>query len=104
DPAWRRFYERWTAVAAERGWLRFTRLEWEGRAIAFHYGMSYGGRYIWYKPSFAIELARRSPGEVLLRQSLLAALEEGADIFDFGTGDDEYKLRFATDINQVSAL
>jgi len=104
DEAQRRFYERWTRVAAERGWLRFMRVEWEGKAIAFHYGMSYGGRYIWYKPSFAIELARHSPGEVLLRQSLLAAIEEGASVFDFGTGDDSYKLRFATEFNQAHAF
>ena len=100
----RAFYERWATVASERGWLRFTRLDWNRQPIAFHFGMSYWGRYIWYKPSFDIELARHSPGEVLLRQVLLSAIEEGASLFDFGTGDDEYKHRFATDFDRVRAL
>ena len=101
DEAQRRFYEQWTRAAGERGWLRFMRVEWAGKAIAFHYGMSYRGRYLWYKPSFAMELARHSPGEVLLRQLLLAAIDEGASLFDFGIGDEAFKYRFATEVNRV---
>jgi CelD/BcsL family acetyltransferase involved in cellulose biosynthesis len=104
NAAQRAFYEKWTRIAAQKGWLRFTRLEWEGRPIAFHYGICYQGRYIWYKPTFAIELQRRSPGEVLLRQALFAAIEEKAHTFDFGPGDDAYKFRFATGFNRVFGL
>ena len=57
--------------------------------------------YLWYKPSFAIDLAQRSPGEVLLRHLLLAALEEGAHTFDFGLGSEPFKFRFATQANHV---
>ena len=57
---------------------------------------------MWYKPSFAIDLARRSPGEVLLRQLILAAIEEGAKTFDFGLGDEAFKNRFATHVNKVN--
>jgi CelD/BcsL family acetyltransferase involved in cellulose biosynthesis len=99
DPAQRRFYERLAATGAE--WLRFTRVEWDGRPIAFHFGFSFAGSYLWYKPSFAIELARRSPGEVLLRHLFLAAWDEGADTFDFGLGDEPFKLRFATAVPHV---
>ena len=101
---WREFFQRWAVSAAARGWLRFTRLEWRGRSIAFHLGVCYRGNYIWYKPCFAIDLSRFSPGEVLLRQTLLAAIEEGADTFDFGTGDDEYKKRFATDTREMRGM
>ena len=51
---------------------------------------------MWYKPSFAIELAKRSPGEVLLRGLLLTALKEGASTFDLGLGAENFKERFAT--------
>ena len=74
----RRLYERLTQVAGDTGWLRFTRVDWNGHPIAFHYGFCYRGRYFWNIPSFAIDLARRSPGQVLLRQLLLAAIEGGA--------------------------
>lgn len=101
DPSQRRFYEKLTQAAADAGWLRFTRVEWDGRQIAFHFGFSYQGGYMWYKPTFDIELARRSPGEVLIRQLLLAAIDEGAHTFDFGLGDEAFKGRFATTVNHV---
>jgi CelD/BcsL family acetyltransferase involved in cellulose biosynthesis len=101
DPKQRAFYERLSLVASNTDWLRFTRVVWNGRPIAFHFGFNYRGSYLWYKPSFAIDLARRSPGEVLLRQLLLAALDEGAATFDFGLGDEGFKSRFATQVNYV---
>lgn len=101
DPKQKKFYERLSLLAGDTGWLRFTRLVWNGRAIAFHFGFSYNRNYLWYKPSFAIDLARRSPGEVLLRQLLLAALDEDAVTFDFGLGDEAFKHRFATHVNYV---
>jgi CelD/BcsL family acetyltransferase involved in cellulose biosynthesis len=101
NPSWRRFYQRFGQVAAGRGWFRFTSIEWNGRPIAFHYGLCYGDSYMWYKPTFDVELARQSPGEVLLRQLLIAAHDEGSKTFDFGTGDEAFKHRFATRINRV---
>jgi CelD/BcsL family acetyltransferase involved in cellulose biosynthesis len=92
----RAFFERLTRVAAHTGWLRFTRIDWRGRPIAFHYGFCYRGRFYWGTPAFAVDLARHSPGQVLLRRLLLAARDEGARVVDFGTGDAPFKLRFAT--------
>jgi CelD/BcsL family acetyltransferase involved in cellulose biosynthesis len=101
QPAQREFYRRVAALAGDTGWLRFTRLIWQGRTIACHFGFNYRGSYLWYKPAFAIDLAQRSPGEALLRQLLLAAIEEGAHTFDFGLGDEPFKRRFATQIATV---
>jgi CelD/BcsL family acetyltransferase involved in cellulose biosynthesis len=101
DPAQREYYRRQTRVVGPLGWLRFTRIDWNGRPIAFHYGLCYRGRYLFGIPTFAIDLARRSPGEVLLRQLLLAAIEEGARCFDFGIGGEAYKDRFATDVPRL---
>jgi len=95
DPAERRFATRLVELGSNDGWVRFTRVDWDGRPIAFHFGSCYNGRYAWNEPTFDIDLARRSPGEVLLRQLLLAAIHEGARIFDFGTGDMPFKARFA---------
>jgi CelD/BcsL family acetyltransferase involved in cellulose biosynthesis len=101
DGAQRAFYTRLTRTAADVGWLRFTRVDWNQCPIAFHYGFCYRGTYLWYKPSFATEFARRSPGEVLLRHLLLAAMDEGASRFDFGLGDEPFKRRFATRLEYV---
>jgi CelD/BcsL family acetyltransferase involved in cellulose biosynthesis len=95
------FIRAFTEAAAESEWLRFTRIEWNGRPVAFHYGYCYQGRYFWGMSSFDVALARQSPGQVMLRQLLLAALEENAHTFDFGTGDQDFKVRFSTKINHV---
>lgn len=101
DPKVRGLIETFTRIAAHTGWLRFTQLIWQGRPIAFHYGYCYRGRFFWGMPSFAADLARRSPGKLLIRHLLLAAIEEGASIFDFGTGAQPFKVQLATHINRV---
>lgn len=101
DPAQRMFYRELVQCAANTGWLRFTRLEWGCRHIAFHFGFCFAGTYLWYKPSFDIDLARRSPGEVLLRQLLLAAAREHTKEFDFGLGEEPFKARFANRVRRV---
>jgi CelD/BcsL family acetyltransferase involved in cellulose biosynthesis len=101
DPRQRAFYRRLAERQGPEGWLRFTRLDWDGNTIAYHFGMSFEGSYLWYKPSFDVALARHSPGEVLLRQLLLAAHHEGAHTFDFGLGEEAFKYRFATAVPLV---
>lgn len=101
DETQKRFYRELTNRGAAAGWLRFTEVKWNDTPVAFHFGSSYAGTYLWYKPSFEIALARYSPGEVLLRQLFLAALDEGAHTFDFGLGDEPFKKRFATQTNRV---
>jgi CelD/BcsL family acetyltransferase involved in cellulose biosynthesis len=96
DERHRAFYRRLAEQNADAGWLRFTRVDWDGAPIAYHFGMCFHGSFLWYKPSFELSLARRSPGEVLLRELLLAAYNEGAHTFDFGIGDEAFKHRFAT--------
>ena len=44
----------------------------------------------------AEEMETPGPGQVLLRHSILAAMNEGAHTFDFGLGDEAFKQRFAT--------
>lgn len=95
DPAQRAFYRAVGESADQSGWLRFMVILSDGEPIAFHFGMLYRGSFLWYKPSFEIGLSRSSPGEVLLRQLILAAQAEGATSFDFGLGDEAFKRRFA---------
>lgn len=100
-PEQRAFYERLTPDVARHGWLRFTRVSWNGRPMAFHLGLCYRGRYLYAIPTFDVELSEHWPGEVLMRQLLLAAIAEGAKTFDFGIGDEAYKYRYATGVPQL---
>lgn len=104
DPLQRRFYKRLSEVASDTGWLRFTIVYWQQQAIAFHFGMHYNRSFLWYKPTFDITLAKLSPGEVLLRQLLLKAMEEAAEYFDFGLGDEAFKDRFASSTLTVTNI
>jgi CelD/BcsL family acetyltransferase involved in cellulose biosynthesis len=83
----RDYYRRIVRNVGPTGWLRFTRLDWNGRAIAFHFGLSFERRFLFGIPSFAIELKHRSPGEVLLKQLIQVAIDERAEMFDFATGE-----------------
>jgi len=100
-PKARRLFEQLAVCAGKTGRLRFVRIDWDGRPIAFHYGHSYAGRYFFGVCSFDPALAKRSPGKLLLRHLILGAIDEGAHTFDFGTGDQEFKRELATRITGV---
>jgi len=96
-PNVRRFLERWVEISADRGWLRVIRLEWNGATLGldmnWHYGFTqFSGRWV-----FALEHAKQSPGQVLLRQSTLLALDAGMHTYDLGLGDQAYKFRLPSE-------
>jgi CelD/BcsL family acetyltransferase involved in cellulose biosynthesis len=96
-PEVRQFLERWVEVSADRGWLRFIRLEWNGDTLGmdmnWHYRLTqFSGLWV-----FALEHAKQSPGQVLLRQSTLLALDAGMHTYDLGLGDQAYKFRLPSE-------
>jgi hypothetical protein len=97
EPGRCEFFEGLTRIASRRGLVRLNRLDWDGRPIAYEYGLSYGKAYFGGPICFAGDLARRSPGKVLFQLLVLGALEAGLTAYDLGTGDDAYKLQFATE-------
>lgn len=101
DQKQKQFFKSLAGIAAVAGWLRFTKVSWNTQPVAFHFGFHYKQNFFWYKPTFAIDLARHSPGEVLLRNLLLQAQEENASVFDFGLGNEAFKDRFATGKKKV---
>jgi CelD/BcsL family acetyltransferase involved in cellulose biosynthesis len=101
DAHHRESFRRRTEELSHSGWLRFSRLDWKDRPIAFHRGSCYQGHYKYGRTSYANEVAEYSPGTVLLRHVLLDAIDERAHTFDFGLGDEAYKYRYATDVVHV---
>ena len=89
----RAFLERFLELAEETNWIRFLRIDWNGQPIAFEFAWYYRGTHYSAPWCFAVEFANQSPGHILLRQSVLAALAEGLDTYDLGAGDQEYKFR-----------
>lgn len=90
------FYKKLTEATDLGGFVHFTVVKFNQDPVAFHYGFLHNGVFLWYKPSFNIDQAKQSPGEVLLRYLLLYAIEQDVTKFDFGLGDEAFKKRFAT--------
>jgi CelD/BcsL family acetyltransferase involved in cellulose biosynthesis len=90
------FYQKLAEELSKKDWFRFTKVIWQNKVIAYHFGFNYKGSFFWYKPTFDISFSKHSPGEVLLRQLILLAIEEDAHVFDFGLGDEAFKKRFET--------
>jgi hypothetical protein len=82
------------------GWINFTVVKSEKRPIAFHFGFVFNKRFIWYKPSFDIDLFKYYPGEVLLKELLEYAVDKKYNEFDFTIGSDFFKKRFANKVRQ----
>jgi CelD/BcsL family acetyltransferase involved in cellulose biosynthesis len=81
--------------------LRFSALELDGRAIAYHFGLQRAGKFIWYAPSFDANYWNDSPGEVLLRNLFQYVQKEKLSEFDFTIGDEAYKDRFANHVRKT---
>lgn len=97
----RRFFRQMTHRTGSVGWPRLTWLEWQDRPIACEFGWVYRDAYFAVASCFDVSLATRSPGQVLQRRIVLAAMQEGIARYEFGAGDHPYKLQYATDTTQV---
>ena len=95
DPAQQVFYRELVGEAFRHGWLRFDVVLFNGAPLAFHFGFEYQQRFVWYKPTFDVQFASKSPGEVLIKFLLEDAIKKGLEEFDFTVGSEPFKYRFA---------
>jgi CelD/BcsL family acetyltransferase involved in cellulose biosynthesis len=75
--------------------LRFAVIELDGKPVAFHFGFECNGKFVYYKPTFELQLRQYSPGEVLNGELFEYAGRRGLREFDFTVGDEAYKARYA---------
>lgn len=97
----RQFYLLLCQNLTAKDFVRFSVIKWRGVPIAYHFGFWYQKKFFLYKPSYDTSLAKYSPGMVMIRHLLLQAIQDQAEIFDFGLGDEEFKNRFATGVKLV---
>jgi CelD/BcsL family acetyltransferase involved in cellulose biosynthesis len=89
----RAFLERFMESVEHLGWTRFLWLEWNGQFLGAEVDWYYRGVHFSGPWCFAMEHSKYSPGQVLLRQSVVVAYDAGLHTFDLGTGDQAYKRR-----------
>ncbi len=72
------------------------------RLVAAHLGMASDRVLHWWFPTYDRELGRYSPGLVLIYMMAQQANDFGIQRIDLGKGDEEYKFRIATHVDQVA--
>jgi CelD/BcsL family acetyltransferase involved in cellulose biosynthesis len=86
------FYLNLSGKLGDTGRIHVSALSLNEEILATHWGVIYGDRYYWLMPSYAGgEWGKFSVGRLLLEQVMLWAIENGLKVFDFTTGDEEYK-------------
>ena len=91
-PATADFYRAVARWAAERGWLRLCFLRLDGAAVAFDLALETGGVHYLLKTGYDPALARLSPGNLLRREMLARAFDEGLDSYEFLGTNEPWKL------------
>jgi CelD/BcsL family acetyltransferase involved in cellulose biosynthesis len=96
DRVVRGFYTALARTAAERGQLALHFLRLDGRAIAFHYALEHGGRYLLLKPAYDEGLRELSPGQLLTWEVFRSCIARGLTEFDFLGPDMPWKRDWAS--------
>lgn len=94
------FYKRLIEELLPQGKLHFSVVTYNEAPIAYHFGFEWQGVLTWYKPSFDPALAKRSPGEVLLRFLFEDAIHSKLRELDFTIGEEKFKYRYANTIRR----
>ena len=84
--------------------LRFGILELNGRPLAWSLGFQVNGKFLLYQHTFDLDASDYTPGEVLLWNLLTYACNNITREFDFGSGDELYKTRFANRTRETFSL
>ena len=91
DPAVRAFHRGAARALGAAGMLRLYRLAVEGEVMAVYYGFAHGGRAYAYLGGFDPDEKQLSPGALIMRHAIEAAIGEGASEFHFLRGGETYK-------------
>ena len=82
----------------DNGWLRLMFLLDEETPIAAIYCFLYGHQYYFYQSGRNTAYDKYRVGFVLMNMAIRRAISEKAVLFDFLTGEEEYKYRWADDV------
>jgi CelD/BcsL family acetyltransferase involved in cellulose biosynthesis len=104
DGATRGFYTELARTASGQGALALSFLRVDGKAVAFHYALEHGGRYLLLKPGYDEALGECSPGQLMMDEVLRTCIERGLAEFDFLGPDMVWKRDWASQVRPHSYL
>jgi CelD/BcsL family acetyltransferase involved in cellulose biosynthesis len=91
------YFERVARKFMTLGWLRLNFLEIADQAVASTFGFELEGRYFLYNSAYEPDLARLSPGYVLVAELVKQSIENGLEVFDFLRGPERYKYQLGAE-------
>ena len=91
DPRKQKFYRTIAPVLLERGWLRFSWMEWNGRILACQYGFAYNGVYSQLQEGYEPASEHWNVGIGLRAWSIRDYVKEGLREYDFLGGIGRHK-------------
>lgn len=106
-PAITTFFERIARTTMALGWLRMDFLEIGDRAVASTFGFECGDKFYLYNSAYEPELARLSPGLILVSELVKEYVQRKFSIFDFLRGPERYKYQLgaqAVPLNNVRIM
>lgn len=95
-PGYRQYYVAMTKRFTWPGPLLVTALELDGKVLSTSWSLIFNKRLLWMVTTFAGgDWRRLSPGRILLEDLLEWSFSNGIAIFDFGIGDESYKVGYS---------
>jgi CelD/BcsL family acetyltransferase involved in cellulose biosynthesis len=91
DPKVQSFHRDAAPALAAEGMLRLYRMHFGDAVAAVYYGFAWRGRAYAYIGGFDPDMPRLSPGALILRHAIGAAIAEACTEFDFLRGGEGYK-------------
>lgn len=91
----RNFFRGLTPDLARLGRAKLFALRLNDEVIAYEYSFDYGRVFTMYKPAYALEYSRYSPGNLLTKFEFEWAADHGMSEVDMTVGDEPYKFRFS---------
>lgn len=100
----RQFFDEVAGQAERFGYLCLYLLECGDGVLAGHFGLSYAGRY--FSPKVAFDESRKDwmGGHLIVSQILQDCLERGISEYDITGSDDEWKMKWTSDVRPARML
>jgi peptidoglycan/xylan/chitin deacetylase (PgdA/CDA1 family)/CelD/BcsL family acetyltransferase involved in cellulose biosynthesis len=100
----RDFYSRLSPVLLDRGWLRFSWLEWNGHILACQYGFIYGKTYFHLQEGYEPAAEHANLGIGLRAWSMRELQQQGVREYDFLAGVGRHKLDWGAEVKQSKRI
>jgi peptidoglycan/xylan/chitin deacetylase (PgdA/CDA1 family)/CelD/BcsL family acetyltransferase involved in cellulose biosynthesis len=98
------FYRHLSSRLLDRGWLRFSWLEWNGKILACQYGFAYHGTYFHLQEGYEPASEHWNLGIGLRAWSIREFLREGLRQYDFLGGIKRHKADWGAQVKQSKNL